>query len=89
MFLVEDDSSSRTTSCTNDLADELYDCVDIVITDTDEDTDPSDYVYYVDRSTDCDKALADIENEVGCNSGYRIYYYGGNRRYWSDRNNRW
>eukprot|EP00804_Cyclotella_cryptica_P010370 CCRYP_012264-RB/>CCRYP_012264-RB protein AED:0.10 eAED:0.10 QI:1451/1/1/1/0.85/0.75/8/259/226 len=89
LFLVEEDTSPDTISCTSDIADALYDCVDVVVTSTDRGTDPSDYVYYVSSSTECDSALSDIEDTTGCNAGYRVYYYGGNNRYWSDRNNRW
>ena len=82
MFLVEDDYSKKTARCTDYLMDELYDCVDAVITDTSKDADWGDYVYYIDRDTDCDDALDEIEDDLGCYSGYRRYWRDGNYRRW-------
>ncbi|KAL7501058.1 hypothetical protein ACHAWX_000315, partial [Stephanocyclus meneghinianus] len=90
VFLVEDDDSKKTVRCTDYLLDELYDCVDVVITDTSKDADWGDYVYYIDRDTDCDDALDEIEDDLGCTSGYRRYKRDGKyRRYKCNKKRSW
>lgn len=48
-----------------------------------------DYVFYLDFDTDCGDISDDIEDELGCRSGYRRYKYGTGYRRYRYYKNRW
>jgi hypothetical protein len=92
LFLVYEDEEDDTFDCVERIEDENYQCVNVEITDTDDDADWGDLVYYFYEDSDCDDALDDIEDNLGCYSGYRRYERKdgrGFRRYRFYRNSWW
>lgn len=89
LFLVREDGRRRTRSCAYELEDEFDDCIDVEITTTDSAADRGDYVFFLDYDTDCDDLEDDIEDMLGCTSGYRRYKYGTGFRRYRFYKNRW
>lgn len=90
--MFEGDDKKKTLDCLEELEDELDDCAYIEIIDREEDledVDWGDYLYFIDDKTSCKYALEEIEDDLGCDDGYRKYKKDGKFRKYRWYKNRW